>query len=355
VEDTNILSPVQANRTKATVLGNRPYVCMVHNATILSKSSMVLTADGYALNDDAGHPRFGKFVDFSHDKSIASQRGNQMLIAEGQYQMAHIDGGIMLSGAASDAYGHWVPEFLCRLKFLSQHPDFAGLPFIVDEEMPQSHFDFLRQMFSNAVVILPKMAGLHCSRLLVAPPPSFYPAHLSENHNIPLHEVGPFSPQCLLFLRERVLNKLSIPVRRDRKIYLSRRKRQWRLLLNDMEIAAHLESKGFEIIFPEELTFMEQVQLFQQATVIVGPSGSSWINLIFSAPSTQVLVIGQPNLFNFNGFVGPMRMLGYDPQFVSGIEGDAKNKHANYTVPIAHIDDALANFFDLPPAHQVRL
>lgn len=347
VEDTNIISPQQANRTKTTVFGNRPYVCMVRNATILSKSSMVLTADGYALNDDAGHPRYGEFVDFSHDKSIVCQRGNQMLIDDGQYQMAAIDGAIMLSGAASDAYGHWVPEFLCRLKFLAQHPDFADLPFIVDEEMPQSHFDFLRQMFSNAIVILPKMGGFHCARLLVAPPPSFYPAHLSGNHNIPIHEVGPFSPQCIQFLRERVFDSLPAASRRDRKIYLSRRKRQWRLLLNDTEIAAHLEARGFEIVFPEELTFIEQVRLFQQATVIVGPSGSSWINLMFADPSTQVLVIGQPNLFNFNGFVGPMRMLGYDPQFVCGTEGDHKNKHANYSVAVTRIDEALATFFGL--------
>ena len=56
-----------------------------------------------------------------------------------------------MGGFASSAYGHWFAEFIPKLRFLEQHPRFSELPIIVDEGMPQSHYDFLSLLVPNAL------------------------------------------------------------------------------------------------------------------------------------------------------------------------------------------------------------
>ena len=332
---------------KALANGSRPYACLIDNATILSRSDLVLTADGAALNDCLTDPRFGQWVELHQEKAISGRDGQRLLLDMAPYNVVELEAGVMLSGAGSGEFGHWMPEFLCRLRALSRHPDFASLPIIVDAGLPATHYEYLRLVVSNELIVLPSRTAFRCKRLLIAPTPSFYPMHLAPGHNVPGFEQGPFSPVCFAFLRDRVFASLPATAsRRSRRLYLSRRNRQWRLMLNDGEIAACLEARGFETIYPEDLNFAQQVRLFQEAEAIVGPNGSSWVNLIFADPSVKVVVLGQANfsgqdLFGFSGFVGPMRTLGFDPMFVGGDAGDRQNKHVNFTVPVSRLEQVL--------------
>lgn len=341
VEDPRMIGGPPVTLFKGVVRGYRPYACAVPDAIVLSKSDMVLTADGAALNDVATDPRFGRFVEFFHDRAVVLRRDGHILIDPRGYRIEDIDGGIMLSGGSSANFGHWIPEFLCRLPALMEHPAFAELPIIVDQVMPPSHVEYLRLLVDNVILPLPDGGGFRCRRLLVAPPPTFFPVHSTIGHPIPEHEQGPFSPRCFRFLRDRVAARLPPAGARNRRIHLSRRKRYWRHLLNEDEIGAALHREGFETIHPEDLTLVEQVRLFQQAEAIVSPSGSCLINLVFAHPSVRLLVLNQPHMFSLNGFYGPMRALGYEPVVVCGEGGNAADKHAPFSVPVARVLEGL--------------
>lgn len=341
VEDPRMIGGPPVPLFKGVVQGYRPYACVVPDAVVLSKSDMVLTADGAALNDVATDPRFGRFVEFFHDRAVVLRRDGHALIDPREHRIEDIDGGVMLCGGSSANFGHWIPEFLCRLPALMEHPAFAELPIIVDEGMPSSHVEYLRLLVDNDILALPEGGGLRCRRLLVAPPPTFFPVHSTVGHPIPEHEQGPFSPRCFRFLRDRVSARLPPSGARSRRIHLSRRKRYWRHLLNEEEIAATLRREGFETIHPEDLSLVEQVRLFQEAEAIVSPSGSCLINLVFADPSVRLLVLNQPHMFSLNGFYGPMRALGYEPVVVCGEGGSATDKHAPFSVPVARVLDGL--------------
>lgn len=341
VEDPLMIGGLPAPLFKGTVRGYRPYVCTIPDATVLAKSDMVLTADGCVLNDVATDPRFGHLVAFFHDKAVVKRSGDLILIDQQRYRIDEIDSAIMLSGGAAHHFGHWVPEFLCRLTYLIEHPDFAALPIIVDTDMPDSHFDYLRLLVDNEVLRLPPDRGLRCRRLVVAPTPSFFPVFWFSDRELPTHEQGPFSPRCFRFLRDRVQERLPPSGVRNRRIYLSRGNRQWRHLRNDAEIAKHLAKYGFEVVRPEEHSFAEQVRLFQEAEAIVSPSGSLLLNLIFADPSVKLLVLNQAHLFSVNGFYGPMRALGYEPHFLSGNDGDPDDKHSPFTIPLDRLQEGL--------------
>jgi capsular polysaccharide biosynthesis protein len=48
---------------------------------------------------------------------------------------------------------------------------------------------------------------------------------------------------------------------------------------------------GFQVCRLESMTFEEQVRLFRNAEVVVGPHGAGFTNLIYSKPGTRVVEI----------------------------------------------------------------
>lgn len=321
-------------------LSNKPYVAELKDVRIFSNSSLILTPDGTVLSDNAGHPNFGHIISFAYEAIVLAHQPGKVLLNFSESITRKIEAGIFLSGLASNAFGHWMPEFLPKLQFLQQHPDFADLPIIVDAGMPQSHFDHLRRLSDNPLILLQANESLLCRHLLVAPSPAFFPVETIPN-NIPIHELPGLSPKAMRFLRAGESYEVKKP--RHRRIFLSRKNTKWRRLINEEDIAKDLLTLGFESILIEQMSVTEQIDLFKQAQWIVAPNGSALLNLIFADTSTKLLVLTQPNLHNWGTFQGPMDALGYQSLCVSGDYALAKDqKHSDYNIPLQRIRDALS-------------
>lgn len=340
VEIPPVFGDPEADRFKAAVSGYEPYACTVRDATIFAKSSVILTSDGAALNDTIADERFGRFLDLPHDKAITRRRGQRLLLDVGKYRITELEAGVMLSGWVTEHFGHWVPEYLCRLSYLEHHPRFADLPIIVDSDMPPQHLEFLNLLVPNRIVQIAPDEAIRCGELIVASPSTFFPVHLTPEHQVPPESQGGLPVGGFRYLQERVLQNLPPTGPMDRKLYLSRKSRAWRRLLNEDEISAILAGLGFEILFPEEMTLEEQVRMYQGAKVVVAPNGSSLLNAIFAPKDLTLLVLSQRGLFNWGTYYGLMRELGYDPTFLCGDE-ETEEKHAHYFIPLARLVEAL--------------
>lgn len=330
--------PIQAIGAAAPtghVAGNPPYVVDLPDVEVFAYSHAVLTADGVALNEAGGHPDYGRFVDHRSDAAVMAQRDGRLLLRTGAYRMEDLDAGVWLAGPASDAFGHWIGEFLPRLEFLERHPAFAGRPIIVDEAMPATHREALAMICRNPLIVLPRGQGLRVRRLLYAPTPTFFPIHL-----IPGAELPPFTACCASvrsyrFLRARAEQALGVAPPTGAKYYLSRAGRSWRRIRNEDEVRGHLEAQGYRTVMAEDLSFAEQVRLFQGAGAIVAPTGSAMQNFIYAPTDVRLVVLTQANLHNHAAFNGQARALGYDPRFVCGeAVGDPAQKHVDYVIPI---------------------
>lgn len=324
---------------------NRPYFAEVQNAKIYSNSSFVFTSNKVALNDTFSHSQFGHHVNFCYDKTVVAQRNGQILFDHAGFASIEVDKGIMLCGLVSSAYGHWVPEYLTKLRFLEQHPDFESFPIIVDSDMPKSNLDFLKAITQNRILELPQSTAFNVRRLILAPTPTFYPVELFAGHNIPSKDIGPLCPVSLEYLKSKIptINRLN-PILSS-KIFLSRKKMKWRRIQNEFEISDYLTSIGFQEICIEDYSFDEQVAIFANAEVIVAPNGSSLLNVIFCKKDTKIFVLSQHGLHTWAGFSGPMIQNGYHKiLFVLGNEAN-DSKHADYCVPLERLKQALAYEF----------
>lgn len=80
------------------------------------------------------------------------------------------------------------------------------------------------------------------------------------------------------------------------KLYVSRAlsgvgRRDYRLMDNELEVEAVMRARGFEIVYPEALTFQEQINVFHSARYIVGPSGSAMFNSAFAPRGARIVDI----------------------------------------------------------------
>lgn len=340
IEEPPIYGEPDGPRFKAGVPGYVPYAATLRDATIFAKSSVILTSDGVALNDTIADERFGGFLDLRHDKRVLARHGGQLVLDLGGQPAIELDAGVMLSGWSTEHFGHWVPEYLCRLSYLEQHPRFADLPIIVDSGMPPQHLEYLRLLTPNPIIELPPGAMARCRELVVASPSTFFPTHLTADHKVPPENQGGLPFGGFSYLQTRAQERLPPPASRERKLFLSRRKRAWRRLLNEEAIAETLAARGFEVLFPEDMTLEEQVRMYQEAAVVVAPGGSALINAIFGSTALKLVILSQRGLFNWGTYYGLMRDLGYEVTFVCS-DAESDQKHADFSIPVARLLAAL--------------
>ena len=73
------------------------------------------------------------------------------------------------------------------------------------------------------------------------------------------------------------------------RLYISRRHVPTRVVVNEEELLPILQRHGFIVVATEKLSLAEQIRLFRNAEVIIGPHGSGLTNMIYAAPGTPVL------------------------------------------------------------------
>lgn len=99
-------------------------------------------------------------------------------------------------------------------------------------------------------------------------------------------------------VRERILAHAAIPddPAAPRRLYVSRLGSLKRELVNEAELEAALEARGFTVVRPETLPVREQIALFHRAEVVVAPAGAALANVLFCKPGTKLFEI-QPSNF----------------------------------------------------------
>jgi len=109
---------------------------------------------------------------------------------------------------------------------------------------------------------------------------------------------GEFSRKNIEIVRKTLLQSTVIHNRKSReRIYVSRRKSR-RSLKNELRLEEYLRTNGFEILFLEEMSFLDQTHLFQSAEYVMSPHGAALANLIFCRKGTKVVEIFDPTYSN---------------------------------------------------------
>lgn len=247
-----------------------PGLTLVPEGLLIGPRGHVLRPDPYHTSLDYPRP----------DLVVAAGQGGALRLRPSAW--AEVDEPALVLEACAALhwpnYYHWMIPHLARIALAADR----GL---LDQRrlvLPQG----LRRWMTNTLDLL----GLPAPRRIDIPPGQA--TRLTDA--LVLSSIEHLSPSAIQALRGRLLGSRAgsdQPPPDGPFLYLSRRDRSRRRMVNEAEIEDLARSMGFQILAPEDLTIAQQIDLFARARGIAAPEGAALTNTLFAAPGTRVLAI----------------------------------------------------------------
>ena len=283
--------------TPSTVAIELPKIDVVdlHDVAVVGGTDFILAGE-VALAPDC----FVEFADtcpadiFGVTSTDHSQRLLQLYCTGEGIQ---IDAGISLLGQNTANYAHWLTETLPKLAVLNAHPQYEDLPLLVDCGLHRNIYDTIGTVGGKQrkLIFVERWQRVRVRRLVSVSQAGYEPyiPHGLFNTGTP-QIVNTFSAPALAAMHTAVLDTLPPSDARDcEKIFLCRsdRSNNLRGLTNSVEIEGLLRKKGYAVVDPTRMSFIEQVQACHAARIIVAPVGAALANMIFASPGCRILVL----------------------------------------------------------------
>ena len=201
---------------------------------------------------------------------------------------------VIIFGSYMNQWGHCFQDLLYRLLAVGQ--DFQNIPVLVQQECPTNFLDLIQALFGfNDVRLIPKGVTIRVKRALVPLPRTSCPVGWSNSEDIYRNGSGwTIDPRGTRQLQIRAERELNLRHNPSKKIYLRRTEGQFRPLLNEKELCRGLEAIGFESVAMEDLPLREALSFLADAEIVVGVSGSQFLNLLLVPPGVKCAVITAP-------------------------------------------------------------
>jgi hypothetical protein len=239
---------------------------------------------------------------FQYRNSINSKIKNNVCLRIGTPKFLKKIKGTVLSlltgGAGNHNYGHWLWDVLPRIYLFNKFFSIKKIDFFLT---PRIRFAFQKDSLRLLGVPKQKIIDSNNYRHLQAEE-IYATSHPSFHHP---EKISRFS---LEFLRKSFLTKKILSKKIDFKmIYLDRGERtllnnkniinfrNYRIIVNEDEIKKYLISIGFKIIKPQDLSFKDQVNIFNNVKCVVSLQGAGLANAVFCKPGTKIIEIKTAN------------------------------------------------------------
>lgn len=286
-------SPDRVGPLPARVMRPDRYVAVVADATVIGRESAVIAPDGVILSDVAVHEDADRFDLVRGAVRYMDRR--VALVDTTAAAPLQLDRAVVLTGAGSPNYYHWLLEHLTRLQTLEfAADDRRSWPVLVDAQamaIPQ-----LRAALQavagprREVVALDPRARAQVREAAVVSPGAWLPIDLRDGLMLEPRDCI-IDPAAIAWLRERLLPPdLREDRQGSRRIYLGRSTTG--RLQNASALGPVLAAHGVETVLPERMSLGEQLALFADASLVVAESGAALTNIAFAPSSARVIVIG---------------------------------------------------------------
>ncbi|MFD0933340.1 glycosyltransferase family 61 protein [Psychroflexus salinarum] len=272
---------------------------IIRNATVVLGSEFVFK-DHIAYKQDYDFSYQIKDVNYANFRGSITNNNTHLFTKKSEPKNLHLQRAIFLSGSYDYNWYHWLIEILPKLEVLKFNDfDFSKTKILISEKNYNSanHLDALRfhTTRDKLVVLNPKTSYKIDEVIHIDSPSINLPNKKFDNKLFELGS-GNFQSEILKSYRNRFFSELEINSKNTilkKRVYLSRSQKNRKY--NQKQIIKLVENFNFEIVDPSELTLKEQIQLFFNAEIIIGPAGAAWANLIFCKPDTIGMIFRPHN------------------------------------------------------------
>ena len=307
VKNREVCIPYYSNRMQDEKIINayspEIYVAEIKNASIIGENNVVLV-DEYCLNDMAKRDdrkrynlRFGSVRNINKEYAIIQSIKSDV----------NIDMAISLIGFAAFNYYHFAIELISRLSYIDRTDEYDGIPLMVDEvalKIPQ-----FRQMLENLnkknreIIPIKKNFLYNVDHLIYPSYNSWLPINLKKGEEL-IPEDFLMSKESIHYVKNIIYENIESTIDstdEKKRIFISRRNMKNARLKNEAQVIEIIKQYNFEIVYPEDLTFRQQVQLFSQAEYVAGTTGAAFTNIIFCPENAKIMCI-IPQRYKYYGY-----------------------------------------------------
>jgi len=245
-------------------------------------------------------------------------------------------------------YYHWVTENVSRLALLISQLkvdknkifiENKKVIFLVDEGLPRQCIEIINLIvdFDFNIQTVSKAELCQCSNLIYCSP--FWQS--LDNTTGTLNQEEFFIDKYAVGLvRKMIFNQINLDKALPlRKIYLKRKQPSMRALVNDIQVEEYMLSQGFDVVETVTMTFMEQVQLFNESSIIVGASGAAFTNILFMQPLAKVIIFFPSHpAINYSMFQPLADVSGVNLIHYQTIPKDMESIHSDFMVDLTGVE-----------------
>jgi capsular polysaccharide biosynthesis protein len=277
---------------------SRPlYVACLGDVRVRGRSA-VTQIDGLALLDYLDWERELFDCELEIDPAIfnASRDAAWTFAPQDDSASLRIEEAYTLLGPNSGAFGDWMMEYLPEFVAADMSGSMPPVPLLVDAQLPETIQRCIEVMVRPGVEIIkiPAYATARVRRLWCAPSLHYAPGYEKMQGRFRWDYLCPAPRQFLPVVREIARRAAAVSpgeATGPTRVFLGRKPRLWRRLVNYAPIEAAAEARDFLIVYPEELSFDRQVDLLRHARYVVAPEGSALFLLYFARPGTKLCIL----------------------------------------------------------------
>ena len=320
-----------------------PDICLyLHNDVLIhSQNDEILDMNHHTIIND-----FDKVIErdsnFKNNTGVVIiQKGSKALVNIPKKTPTKITSGIMVVNNFSNNYYHAIYEFLIRFEIINELKTIPKeIPLLVDQiirDIPQLYEIFkIANTAGRNVIWIEKDQFYHIEQLYYISQINIVPSVAKNIYSVGLSDFGYDYEMILSFTNKLLLNQDksgSYP----HKVFLSRKGHA--RAYNEKEILPIIKSHGFTIVQTEKYSFAQQMKMFNNEEIIVGPTGAAITNTIFCKLSAKIVcfTVGDENLpiFPTGAYIRGVRMV-----YLKGIQHGKYSQYA-YTIDPIALNDML--------------
>lgn len=272
------------------------YIAEIYDSEIIGANSFII-ADDYCLYDMAAMDEESRY-DLRYESLKYIDKNNVALVMSINSKQT-IEEAIFLIGFASSNYYHFTVEILSRLKYIDFFEEYRQMPLLIDKvvfDIPQFR-ELLQTMnkYKHPIIPIQRQQRYKVKKLIFPAYNTWMPINVKDNEDL-ISKDFMVANSGIEYVRNTVL-KDNI-AEGDRRIFVSRKNYNNQRLVNEIEVVELFKQYDFEIIYPEDLSFHEQVEIFSRAKYVAGASGAAFTNIIYCPYKTTIVCI-IPREYNF--------------------------------------------------------
>lgn len=259
-----------------------------------------------------------------------------------------IDKAAIFLDACSHNYNHWIAEVLPKIFAFESVFQNNDIKYVLDETVHPNFLEALSFVVKDKsrIRMLAADESALISKCYIVSQCSYIPFQRNDDEILG-HNHGCASKNALKSFVSHIVGQCkNVNLKSNALRVYIKRTSHVRSLINQDEIELGLKSLGFLIVDTSSLSFAQQVNLFRNAEIIVSPTGSACINMLFASPRAKVFIL-IPNFLRTSYWYwrNLLTCVGVKVNYIIGKQNasNAKHVHSDFFVNCDDLVEILRN------------